>query len=70
MQKSMVLDGWVGGWMDGWVVGWLGGGAGFKDCLQQSKIIKMGNQGSMASWLKGRVEASYLVAHGSNFGGS
>ena len=29
------------GWMDGWMVGWMGGGKSwFKDCLQQSKIIK------------------------------
>ena len=23
MQKSLVLDGWVGEWMDGWVGGWV-----------------------------------------------
>jgi hypothetical protein len=35
----MFLDGWV----DGWVGGWVGGcKSRFKDCLQQSKIIKSG----------------------------
>jgi hypothetical protein len=30
----------LGGWMDEWVNGWMGGSkSGFKDCLQQSKIL-------------------------------
>ena len=47
LQKSIVLDGWVGGWMDewvdGWMGGWMGGRAGLRIAYSDQKTIKTFN---------------------------
>ena len=38
----MCSAGWVDGWVDGWMGGWMDGSESrVKDCLQQSKKIKI-----------------------------